>query len=66
MFTKGHYQVIAAIIKKHHLEQDTFGVKTAVWQIASELADFFVKDNERFAPIEFLSACGFPNGKAPL
>lgn len=66
MFTRKHYKAIAGIIEKHHLEADTFAVKTAVWQIADELVDLFLTDNERFIPSKFMNACGFPDGKAPL
>jgi hypothetical protein len=57
MLTRKDYKTIARIIQTHHAPQDTFPVKTAVWQIAQDLADYMIGDNPRFDYQKFMQAC---------
>ena len=50
MFTKQHYQAIAAILRDANSDKR---------QIAENLADYFSSDNPHFDKMRFLSACGF-------
>jgi hypothetical protein len=57
MLTRKDYKVIAKILEKHHSPQDTFQVKTVVWQIAQDLADYMIGDNPNFDFQKFMKAC---------
>lgn len=54
MFTRQHYKAIAGIIESNRGD----GVEHTLDQVASELADYFAKDNPRFDHNKFMDACG--------
>jgi hypothetical protein len=54
MLSRKVYEVQAAIIKKHLI---TAG-RDACYDIATDLANYFAKDNPRFDRTRFFEACG--------
>jgi len=58
MLSRKVYEAQAAIIAKH--------VPKAGWDacydIATDLANYYAKDNPRFDRTRFFEACGFPGG----
>lgn len=62
MFIRQHYEAIAEIIKSRieyvSVFTDHTMAKGTCNGIATELADYFAKDNPRFDRDKFLEACG--------
>ncbi len=58
MLTRKVFEAQAAIIRRHI---DTAG-REVCYDMASELADYFAKNNPRFDRLRFFEACGFEGG----
>ena len=57
MFTRKHFEAVAAILKAQDTEN--YDVFKAVREIARNMADVFQASNERFDRNRFMQACGF-------
>jgi hypothetical protein len=60
MLSRKTYEAQAAIIAKHveagKVERDH------LYEMATDLANYYAKDNPRFDRTRFFEACGFPGG----
>lgn len=57
MFTQRHYIKIAQLIKDS--KETSFNHESIL-----DLTKMFINDNERFKPLKFLIACGYPKDDA--
>lgn len=60
--SRTHYREVAEIIKRQRElappTQAGYAVAGVLANVASELADFFKRDNSRFDRAKFMEACG--------
>ena len=60
--SKKHYEAIAKIFKKNHVELSNADIDFIVCR---DFADYFEKDNPLFQRYKFLVACGLECAHAP-